>query len=889
MRIPVPGPFRTAVRAHGRQLALVLVLLTCLSTVAFGGGYRASQALLDDGSAWVVKGRSVAHVNGDTGRPDAEVAKDLASGRERLEVVRTGTGVYVVNNDTGSVTTLDTATMSPEASRPGTPKSRFVAGGGRTYVVDRERGTAEELDPATLQPRGSVALPAGVQDAVADDAGMLWVLGTDGGLVAVRDRVVVTSGRAGAPGSLLTLVAGRPVVVDPEAATAVRWSSSGAERPVEVMPLRGVRPELAVPGPGPVLYLALEGTGELVAVDLDQRSVRAQSLAVTPVTDLGRPVVSRTRIAVPDFSGHRLLLLARDDLRVVERVAVPTTAATFQVVVQGDRFYATDPFRRTGVLVEPDGASRPIDKGEGHGVGEPAPATAPKPAPAAGQAPAPSPPKVALPSTPPAARVPAGIPPLSRPVAPPSPPGRPGSAQAPAAGPTPGPVARGEAAPTPKPTSMSSRNPSPTPSSTPVRPVPVPDVVGQTKEQACAELEQVQLTCRLEPTGEAGQGKPGTVVSTDPGKGSEVPPGTAVVVRHLGDTVVPTVVDLSVDAACAELTRVGLVCTRAPDGQPGAPGQKAFVVLSQSPGPGSSVPGGSSVSVAHHDKVTPDNYVGRTDADACTAISALGLRCQLDDAGSNAGRPEPLGQVVAQDPPGGSGALTPGDGSTTGNIVRVSRYTNTLRAVGTYTGGSPDAGCAAARAEGFTCAGVVRRPFRQAGVAFAQEPSAGAQAEAGAQVTVYYDDRAPNQLKRYKRDGEAVWVISSDPARGVPTGYTDQGATDLGMAYPPNVGGDGLVPITAWQCNCGGHSPNHYYTTGARPEPASAWGDSPGYAGQIYAANLMPAEMQEVHRLYRADGVVSEWAYAAAGSGEFSYYGGLGFVDNGILGYTWRR
>ncbi len=50
----------------------------------------------------------------------------------------------------------------------------------------------------------------------------------------------------------------------------------------------------------------------------------------------------------------------------------------------------------------------------------------------------------------------------------------------------------------------------------------------------------------------------------------------------------------------------------------------------------------------------------------------------------------------------------------------------------------------------------------------------------------------------------------------------------------------------------------------------------------------MPAEMQEVHRLYRADGVVSEWAYAAAGSGEYSYYGGLGFVDNGILGYTWR-
>lgn len=58
------------------------------------------------------------------------------------------------------------------------------------------------------------------------------------------------------------------------------------------------------------------------------------------------------------------------DLRVLARVPVPTTEACFQVAVQGDRFYATDPFRRLGVVVEADGSSRPIDEGEGRGVGE---------------------------------------------------------------------------------------------------------------------------------------------------------------------------------------------------------------------------------------------------------------------------------------------------------------------------------------------------------------------------------------------------------------------------------------------------------------------------------------------------------------------------------------
>lgn len=829
-----------ALRLHGKQVALVVVLLASLSTVAFGGGYRASQAVLDDGAAWLVKGRSVALVNGDTGRPDAEVARDLATGRQPLEVVRTGTGVYVVNHGSGAVTRIDTATMEPAQSTPAAPKTTFVAGGGRTYVVDRERAAAQEVDPTTLQPAASVPLEVAVQDAAVDDAGVLWVLGADGDLVQVRDGRATSSTRAGNPGSQLTMVGGRPVVVDPETAEAVRWGAAGGEAPVAVLPLRGARAELAVPGPGPALHLAVEGSGELVAVDLDDRRVRATSLGVTPVTDLGRPVVSRTRIAVPDFTGHRLLLLARDDLRIVGRIPVPTTSPTFSVAVQGDRFYATDPFRRTGVVVEADGTTRPIDKGEGHGVSEPAPPKVPAP-------PAAAPPVLSPPLLPPPAAVPAPavpVPPAPVPAAP-------------------------------------ARSPDPAM-------VSVPDLVGAAKEQACAELERLGLSCRLEPTGEAGEGEPGTVVSTDPPEGTEVPPGTVVAVRHLGDTTVPRVVDLSVDAACAELEKVGLVCDRSPDGQSAPQGQKAFLVLSQSPSAGQSAPGGASVSVAYHDKVTPDDYVGRSDDEACAALREIGLRCQREDAGSNAGKPEPVGQVIQQDPAGGSAAMTPGDGESTGDVVRVFRYTHTRRAVGNYTGTSPDAACAAARADGFTCVGEVRHPYRRPDIAYAQAPAAGEQAEAGAQVTVYYEDRTPYQLKRWKKDGEAVWVISADPNRAVPPGYTDLGATDLGLAYSPGQPApDGLIGIVSWQCSCQGHTNNHYYGTNGA-SPGAGWSSSGGLAGYLFGSEVVAGEMVQVHRYKRVSGGSVDYAYAAPGSGEQAFYAGQGFVDDGLLGFTWR-
>ena len=846
-------------RAQGGRVLLVLVLLASVSTVAFGGGYRASQVLLDDGAAWVVKGRTVAHVNGDTGRPDAEVARDLATGRERLEVVRTDGGVFVVNNGTGAVTRVDTATMTPGAERAGTPRTRFVAGGGRTYVLDPERRVAEEVDPATLARRASVEVPGGVDAGIVDAAGALWTLGSSGELSRVEGGQVVPLGRAGGEGAQLASVGGRPVVVDAGAGTATRWSAGGPEQAVVVLPLRGTRAEVAVPSEvGPVLYLAVEGSAELVAVDLDRREVRAQPLGLPPVADLGRPVVSQGRVAVPDLSGHRLLVVARDDLRVVQRAAVPTDAPSFQVAVQGDRFYATDPYRRTGVIVEADGRTRPLDKGEGSGVEEPRPAESTPPA-------APE-----VPSPPVSSVLPDTAPPVV-PVRPP-----PGGPPRPQGGPVADPPGRSD-----RPS-----EPSPEPEQ-----VVVPDVVGDAVQTACARLEQLGLVCARRATGESGRGgSPDEVVESDPTGGTSVAPGSTVTVTHLGPVTVPDVSGDTVEQACERLRAAELACERAPDGQAAPEGEKAGIVLDQDPAAGSTAQSGDAVSLVHHDKVTVSDYAGRSPDEACGQITAVGLRCARKDLGSNAGTGAPTGSVTSQTPGRGS-AATPGDGSSTGDVVEIGYYTSTDRAVGDYTSRSPGDACAAAQADGFACRAEVRRPYRRPDVTYAQSPAAGERAPAGAAVVVYYDDRTPTELQRWKQSGDEVWVITADPGRAADLtsrGYVNNtNRSDLGLAYPSSVGGELLIPITAWQCSCGGHDPNHYYTTGARPQPESAWGSQRGVAGHVFADNYVQGEMRQVVRMVRDAGTY-EWTYATLGSGEHDFYVSRGFRNDAALGWTWN-
>ncbi|PWJ55746.1 serine/threonine protein kinase [Quadrisphaera granulorum] len=110
--------------------------------------------------------------------------------------------------------------------------------------------------------------------------------------------------------------------------------------------------------------------------------------------------------------------------------------------------------------------------------------------------------------------------------------------------------------------------------------VQVPEVAGQTQEQAAASLRREGLTLGDIATQDIAQLRAGTVISTDPPVGSSVAPQTAVnLTVASGKVAVTNVVTKSQEDAVAALTELGLV----PSLSPAPSDQPLGTVLSQTP------------------------------------------------------------------------------------------------------------------------------------------------------------------------------------------------------------------------------------------------------------------------------------------------------------------
>jgi serine/threonine-protein kinase len=185
----------------------------------------------------------------------------------------------------------------------------------------------------------------------------------------------------------------------------------------------------------------------------------------------------------------------------------------------------------------------------------------------------------------------------------------------------------------------------------------VPDVVNQTREQATAKMKSAGFTptiVQVESTL-----PPGTVVSTDPGAGAQVPkaaagqpaPAVTVNVAREPNVPVPDVTNQDVFTANNTLTAAGLVVQAVPTPSDGVP---KGLVIGTNPTAGTSVPRGTTVQVfvsSGPELVDVPNVVGQTQDAAINVLNAqlgLGVQVQLQNAG-----PTKKGIVLAQNPTGG--------------------------------------------------------------------------------------------------------------------------------------------------------------------------------------------------------------------------------------------
>jgi beta-lactam-binding protein with PASTA domain len=807
-----------AVRQRLGRVGLVVALLAGVLVVSFGSGYRASQAVLDDGSAHLTKGHVVVRVNGESGQVDAKLTGAVAKGKETLRVIELPDGqLYVENTATGARSKVDTTTMQPQALPAAAKDARgsLVGGGSEMYSVDRTSGTVGWIHPRTRTVAPVAELGAPVQGVEVDSQGTAWVL-AGGKLHEIsrsQRRPAVDVGAAGEQAQL-TLVGDRPTVLRLTAGEAVRYGRTpGDAQRARVPELTGQPADqlsIATPGPGDVLWVAVGGSRRLVRVDLPTAQVRSVELpkASDRRPRTGRPLVSGNRVLVPDYAAravHVLDAATGRERRLISRV--PGTSREFDVTARGSKVFINDQYASRGLVVDRDGTDRTIDKGTGDGLDG------------------------------------------SRRTAPP-PTGAP-----PPAGPSAG--ADDPAGPDPSDRRPAGRQPAP-------RPVPVPDVVGQDRQAACAALRAARLDCVPVPVGNDGAGPTGEVLRTAPAAGTAVPVGQLVTVSYRDDIRLPDLVGLPSAAACAALEAAGLRCERT-ELPAVADATAVDKVSTQDPAPGSPAQTGDRVTISYPSQVLVPDVRTLLAGDACARLAAAGLACTQVDAGTRPAA-EPPNVVIDQAPPSGTAA-------TPGTAVSVRFYSSVV--VPQVTGLGPAAAAAAIQAAGLTPAPVPDAVTNQPNVVLQQSPAAGSPAGPGTPVQYVYEDLAPAQVRLAKKSNEFRYSLEPQPD------YVDQRLLGWGFAQPAG----GTAAVYRYVCDgarCGGAG-TFYYSMSNSPTAGAGWANS-GVAFYAYSQPASPA-MVPIKAMF--DGAA--WVWAVEGTAEHRTYLDRGYTrpEGFTLGWIW--
>ncbi len=814
------------------RIVLVVTLLAGVLAVSFGAGYRSSRAVLADGSAYLPRGHTVTHVNGETGLPDAELqfARTLATGKQKLEVVQTPSGgVYVVNNDTGEVTALDTSRMAPDGSVTRVQskgKVEVLPVGSEVYLVDRARDTIDLVDPRTLQARRTQPVPGGIDGAVADRFGVAWVFSRGAGmLLEIRQGVtrkihVVT--KPGARG-YLTSIEGAPVLVRPDDDSVVRIE--GGEPVTVRAEIPGDR-ELVVGQPdatGSVLCVVAGVSRSMLLIDPASGHTRAVPLNAGDNPSFGAPVALGGTAYLPHYPSHRVLVV--DVARGVQvgTIPVPGRSAQFSTMLRGGKVWFSDQYERRAIVADINGEHETVDKGADRDVTD-------------------SRRSEQQPDPPNSPRAPAGVAPAKQP---------------------------------------STRRPPPAAVIT-----TIPEIAGAEIGVACSRLAKAKLRCERLPLGDDGRGETGEVLGSDPPAGRRIEQGTAVKVRYRGPLTVASYVGRPIADVCASLTQQRLRCQQRSLG-PTDSADKAGLVVEQDPAPGGQVETGTTITLSFHDAVAvPTGLDNLPISDACARVQAAGFTCTPRDLGSAAGTGRQPGVVISVEPGQGTNA-------TPRSAVTLSAYNANGQPVPSVAGLDVGTACAQIQQAGYVCDQRADRPWRTPNVVASQDQAAGTVQGIGAPVVVHYYNVAPQVLRRWKASGEAVWVVTADPNRPLAPGYIEEGP--VGVAFSPYTGGPGLVPLVSWNCpagaDCGGHNPAHFYAPAGVAGPPG-WTTTGGYAAHVVAAPGgacdSAAGLVPLYRLVRTSKGTVDFAYAASG-GELGYYQGIEFTPQAVLGCVWTQ
>lgn len=802
-------------RRRGGSAVLAATLLAGVLVASVGAGYRATKADLDDAKANAAKGDHVVQMNVESQGIEAE-AEALAPGKDDLEVVTLRDGrVVTVNHKTNEVTVLQDPGLqnpkrtapqsSPGASSPEENLVKVVAGKDAGYVVDPIADTVRMIaKDGTLA--SSVHVTDATNTAVADSSAGVRVLTSKGEVVhVVGGAIRAVSGNAVED---LTIADGRPIAITSDG-KAIDITSD-IERTVVDEPVpHGKRTVVGSPmGAGRYLLVLDRNAATLTVVDPRTRSLVQKFTGLPPSSHLlGAPVVLDDRIYVPDFdkTAHELLVFDLSEGKLVDKIKVPGESSTFSLEVRGHRVWANDQFDRRALVIDRDGGQVTIDTGEGDGQTN---TSHPDTPPESGDKPDPETPTQEPPATP-----------------------------------------RKDPGKEPAP-------PAPT--------VAVPVIEpGTAKQDACNRITAANLRCEFVEIGAGG--KIGTVRSTDPPGGYQVPEQAVVRIHVYGALTVPNVVDLFIDRAC-EIVEGGtgsgetgpvMRCVREVAPEPATSFNRLNTVKEQEPPAGQEVKAGTDVTVRYWDQVTMPDLSNTNGADQCNQIIAAAntqVSCTVAEGSEESPNPNQAGFVESQNPVAGSPVKA-------GTTIQLTTYrVQTPKVPGPFSGTSTAEACQAVESAGYTCVQQDDELARHANTVTRQEPAPGTP-QAGGTVILHYSSEEPVPVYRWvAKNGDPVYVMRVGDE--IPNENYQREPNPVGYAYNGGSLRAGTVPINGFFCatskaTCGGYDPNHYISRDTPPKEGFQAGGTLARFVNITTGQC-PQGMIPIRRYFRHPGT---WDY----------------------------
>jgi len=175
----------------------------------------------------------------------------------------------------------------------------------------------------------------------------------------------------------------------------------------------------------------------------------------------------------------------------------------------------------------------------------------------------------------------------------------------------------------------------------------VPNVIGLSAQAATSRIEEENLKS-LPRTGQSNR-PPNVVFAQAPGAGTQLGDGQTVTISiSSGRITVPDVTDQPVATAQEQLTKAGLKS----EVQRVASTRQKDVVITQAPAAGVTAVSGTTVKLTVSNGVKPvavPRLIGQTQGAAVSTLTDLGLKSELHNVASS----QPVGLVVAQNPPAG--------------------------------------------------------------------------------------------------------------------------------------------------------------------------------------------------------------------------------------------